>query len=481
MSELMLWLSGVDRNVLNHCERERNKFIAMGGTVLTTATLACVSATFTTAHFLHVPIVFAVILGIAWGFAIMNLDRWLLISIRRQSTAKRTLLMGVPRIILAFLIGAVIAHPLLLQIFSKEINAQAAKEKSQALEDSERETRQRFAALPVLETKIQTIHAEQGNLANGSVVAESPAYREAVKELHNLERREAKAQDLALCEAEGSQGCGTGKIGEGPAFEAKKEVAESLRSEVESQRAKVNTIAGTITKREANQAGKTRRVGNRQLDRLETQRRRLVKKRDKQRAELEREYKKKIGILDRVAALDTLTIERPELLTMELLIFLFILAIDTLPAVMKMLMALGEPSLYEEVQNDLEEADAIALREQTKAHAKASRIEAGLLVDDATARRASMKEAQDDLVNQSVDAMREAGEKFIALWRQEILERVPRQVREELRRTGMSEAEGEPGRHEPGPGEPGPDSNGSGGGNGHEPGRRPDPGAAHGG
>jgi Domain of unknown function (DUF4407) len=485
MSELMLWLSGVDRNVLSHCERERNKFIAMGGTVLTTATLACVSATFTTHNFLHVPLFFAAILGLAWGFAIMNLDRWLLISIRRQSTAGRTLLMAVPRIILAFLIGAVIAHPLLLQVFNKEVEAQATRDKHQALQDGKSEIREQFAAIPRLEKNAEGINAELGDVANGSALAESPEYAEAVNELHHLERREGSAQKLALCEAEGNKGCGTGKIGEGPAFEAKKEVAESLRSEVESQREKVDAIGAVIRKREASQAGQARRVGSHQLQKVESKRRNLIKERDEQRAEVIEKYEEPIGILDRVEALDKLTIERPELLTMELLIFLFILAIDTLPAVMKMLMALGEPSLYEEVQKDLEEADAVALREQTKAHAKASRIEAGILVDDATARRACMKEAQDDLVSQSVDAMREAGERFIALWREAILAGVPRQVREELRRTGMAETEGgarggEPGRREPGPGEPTSGSNDSGGGNGSEPGRRTDPGAAQG-
>ena len=485
MSELMLWLSGVDRNVLNHCERERNKFIAMGGTVLTTATLACVSSTFTTHNFLHVPLFFAAVLGLAWGFAIMNLDRWLLISIRRQSTTGRTLLMAVPRIILAFLIGVVIAHPLLLQVFNKEVEAQATRDKHQALQDGKREISEQFAAIPVLERKAEAIHKEVGNVANGSALAESPEYREAVTELHNLERREGKAQDLALCEAEGNQGCGTGKIGEGPAFEAKKEVAESLRSEVESQRQKIDAITATVHKREASQAGQTRKVGSRQLQKVESRRRNLVTERDEQRAEVIEKYEEPIGILDRVDALDNLTVERLGLLTMEIPIFLFILAIDTLPAVMKMLMAIGEPSLYEELQKDLEESDAVALRAQTKAHAEASELEAAVLVDEATARRAAMKEAQDDLIKQSVDAMREAGENFVARWRKAIVARVPRLVDEELRRTGMGEAEGGAGRPGPGRRGPGPDgsrpgSNGSGGGKGHEPGRPPDPDATHG-
>src|SRR6478672_126467 len=102
----MLWLSGADPDVLRHCERERGKMMAMGGTVATTSVLATIAATFTVHQFLHAPLLVALILGIGWGLAIMNLDRWLLMSIRRQDTPGKTILMAAPRIVLALLIGA---------------------------------------------------------------------------------------------------------------------------------------------------------------------------------------------------------------------------------------------------------------------------------------------------------------------------------------------------------------------------------------
>ncbi len=465
MSEFILWLSGVDRNALSHCERERNKFIAMGGTVLTTAGLAVLTATFTIHNFLHAPLVFAVVLGLGWGLAIMNLDRWLLISIRRQTTTRKTIAMGIPRVGLAILIGAVIAHPLVLQVFNKEVEAQAEKDKNSALAEGKKEIREQFAAIPQLVREEGELRPGLTAVADGQGVEKAPEYQAATDELKHLEKREANLQAAALCEADGR--CGSKKIGEGPAYEAKAAVAESIHAQVESQRNVVAGIRRNLHGHEASEAEQTREASHRRLDGIEASRRTLEAERERARKDLIKTYNEEIGLLDRVEALDNLTVQRPELLTMELLIFFFILAIDTMPAVMKVLMSIGDPSLYEVVQKELEEADVVALREQTKAHAQASEIEAGILIDEATTRRELMKEAQDHLVRQSVDAMREAGEKFIALWREAILARVPDLVRGELARAKVGEAEGghgEGGAGGDGSGEPGRGANGNGAG-----------------
>lgn len=436
MGEFMLWLSGVDRDVLSHCERERNKFVAMGGTVLTTATLAFFAATFTIHEFLHAPLFFALLLGLGWAFAIMNLDRWLLISIRRQSSPGKTIAMAIPRLILAILIGAVIAHPLVLRVFEKEIEAQANRDKNNALEQGEEDLRHQYGSIPVLKSEAEELRHNLAAVDNGQGVEEAPEYREALGELHHLEKKEASAQRAALCELDSR--CGSKEEGPGLIYQEKKARADGFSSEVAAQREKVAAIRQRLQVREANQAGFTRRTSQRGLRRIENQESTLVEKRDHAREVLEEKYDHPIGLLDRVVALDNLTFSQPEMLTIEILLFLFILAIDTMPALAKVLMSLGKPSLYEIVQKELEEADAVALREQAKAHAEASELEAGSLIDEAMTRKALMKDVQDDLVRQSVDAMREAGEQFVSLWREAMLKRVPRMVRGELERSGVT-------------------------------------------
>lgn len=454
MSEMMLWLSGVDRDVLSHCERERNKFVAMGGTVLTTASLAFLAATFTIHEFLHAPLVFALLLGIGWAFAIMNLDRWLLISIRRQDTPGKTIAMALPRVVLALLIGAVIAHPLVLRVFEKEIGNQATIDKNEALAKGKEDLRTQFAAIGELEGEADAIRDGLTDVENGADVQGAPEYKSAAAALQRLQKREAKAQEEALCELDTT--CGTGKQGAGPVYRAKQSVADSLHDQVVAQEQKVAAIRDRLSQRETKQAGQSRQFQQRELRKIEAKVSLLVAEQKVLRRQLVKERGEKIGLLDRVVALDNLTFARPEMLVIEILLFLFILAIDTMPAIAKVLMSLGRPSLYETTQLELEEADSVALREQARAHAEASRIDADLVVDEANTRKGLMKEVQDDLVRQATEAMREAGEKFVALWREEIVKRVPRMVKGELERTGVvrrrrGDREARPGGEREGP------------------------------
>jgi len=451
MSEIMLWLSGVDRDALSHCERERNKFVAMGGTVLTTAALATLAATFTIHEFLHAPLFFAVILGLGWGFAIMNLDRWLLVSIRRQDSTWKTIGMATPRVLLAVLIGAVIAHPLVLRVFDKEISAQATRDKAQSLSDGREEIREQYVAIPALDQEAKALRAELTDVDSGAAVVGAPEYQEADGELQQLEKKAANAQHAALCELDGR--CGTDRRGAGPAYDEKKRVADELAAQVAAQRARVEAIRGRLLETESRQADRTRQSQQRNVAGVEAKLRQLKQDRKKALVELKDEYNGPIGLLDRVEALDNLTWERPSMLGIEILLFLFILAIDTMPAITKVLMSVGKPGLYETVQLELEAADVIGLKRQTEAHAEASRIEAELVVDEAETRQRLMKEVQDDLVKQAAEAMREAGEKFVALWRKAIVERVPRLVRGELTRSGLGNRGLGPGEPQ-GPGEP---------------------------
>lgn len=439
MSELMLWLSGVDRDVLSHCEGERNKFVAMGGTVLTTAALATLSATFTIHEFLHAPLPFAVVLGVGWGFAIMNLDRWLLISIRRQDTSRKTILMAVPRVFLALLVGAVIAHPLVLKAFDDEVTAKAKENNQTALAKGLQGIKEQYAAISRLEKKIETSHKEKNQIGNGAGVSEAPEYQRVTAELEKLERQSVKARHGAICERTGA--CGSRRPGAGGIYKEKNQIAENLEAEVGQKQSEATTILDRLRERESNQAVSTRTFAKRSEKKAEAKLRQLNKDRKEDRVELREKYAG-IGLLNRVEALVELTFERPALLGIEFLLFLFILAVDSMPAITKVMMSLGKISSYEDTQLKLEQSIAERVEQQVKAYATVSEKEAEAVIDEAVTRKSLMKEVQDDLVRQSVDAMREAGEKFVELWREEILKRVPGMVRREVTRHAVGDEGG---------------------------------------
>lgn len=414
ISGLMLWLSGADKNVLSHCEGERSKFVAMGGTVLTTSVLATLAATFTIHQYLYVALAPAILLGLAWGLAIMNLDRWLLISIRRQKTPGRTIGMAVPRLILAVLVGIVIAHPIVLHVFESEVTAQAIEDKQASYSEGREALRNQFSRIPQLQESRRNLQSDLKVGASGAELQSAPDYRDAQADLKRLERR----WDRAL-------------------YRGQQAVAEDLGSGVAAQRAQVARIRSRILAQERARAKTSRVIARSQLGGVQKRLERLEDEHEAALHKLKEAHAKPIGLLDRAEALHNLGAEHPAMLWAQIFIFLFILAIDTMPALAKVLMSLGRPSLYEEMQDALEEADSSALKSHTAAQIQANEIDATLVVDEAETRKRFAKEAQDELVKKAVDAMREAGEQFVQLWRRAILREVPDMVDRELRNNGM--------------------------------------------
>jgi hypothetical protein len=66
----------------------------------------------------------AALFGIIWGMAILNLDRYIVSSIKKTSNGVKQFYQASPRFFFAVLIAIVIAHPLELRIFDKEIHEQ---------------------------------------------------------------------------------------------------------------------------------------------------------------------------------------------------------------------------------------------------------------------------------------------------------------------------------------------------------------------
>ena len=158
------WLcSGADVAILKKCPTEQSKYVGIGATVFFTGLFAALAggyAMFTVFDNAWI----AVGSGLIWGLLIFNLDRFIVSSMRKEGKFSRELLMAIPRIILAILISVVIAKPLELKIFEKEINAELTIMDQQQRARQENEVRQRFnfvqdslkSEILVLKQEIQT-------------------------------------------------------------------------------------------------------------------------------------------------------------------------------------------------------------------------------------------------------------------------------------------------------------------------------------
>ena len=123
----MAVLAGARPDVLAAAPGARAKFVALGGVLLSTGGLAAVSAAFAVHMALGVWWPFALLVGLGWGAVIVNLDRMVLVGMGHDSSLKRNLVLAVPRVGLALILGIVVATPLTLQIFHKEIDTRSSR------------------------------------------------------------------------------------------------------------------------------------------------------------------------------------------------------------------------------------------------------------------------------------------------------------------------------------------------------------------
>ncbi|MDO5968880.1 DUF4407 domain-containing protein [Flavivirga aquimarina] len=120
--------AGADTNLLRKYPSEIMRYTAMGITVLFTGLFAALSGGYAFYKIFHNSFL-AILLGLIWGFMIFNLDRLIIMTIKKQDNFRKELIAASPRIILAIIISLVVAKPLEVKIFEDRIaNVIADKE-----------------------------------------------------------------------------------------------------------------------------------------------------------------------------------------------------------------------------------------------------------------------------------------------------------------------------------------------------------------
>ena len=135
-NNFLWWCAGANRDVIRQCPTEWAKFAGMGGTIFSTACMAAVSGGYAISYVFDNTIV-AILFGFFWGFIIIfNLDRLIvntMYSDGKVTISWKEFFSGLPRILMAILLGIVISTPLELKIYDKSINAEIEKLKDKEL------------------------------------------------------------------------------------------------------------------------------------------------------------------------------------------------------------------------------------------------------------------------------------------------------------------------------------------------------------
>lgn len=200
LKRFFIFCSGADTKILDSCSPgEQTKYAGIGATVFFTAVMAFIASSYAlyTVFGNYLP---AIAFGVVWGLLIFNLDRFIVSTIKKKNSFKSELLQASPRILLAVIIAIVIAKPLELKIFEKEINQVLLERKNDLTLANQNQIATQFTP------KVTALDAEITVLKN---------------EITSKEAEVNALYDTFISEAEGT--AGTQKIGKGPVYKEKRD------------------------------------------------------------------------------------------------------------------------------------------------------------------------------------------------------------------------------------------------------------------
>lgn len=289
-----LWqCAGAHRPVLENCPSESSKYAGIGATILFTGLFAAFAsgyALYTVFDNYFITALF----GLLWGLMIFNLDRFIVSSMRKNGNSQREWLMAAPRLVLTIIISIVIAKPLELKIFEKEVNSEITHMIQEDLLAQEQEIQGRYVeSKERLSAEITTLKAE--------IIAKT----ETRDELRILAQQEADGTG------------GSGKRNPGPIYQIKKADADRVDDEL------ADLVATNQQLIDEKQQALT------DLQQQETD------------ALSEIEKSQLTGLASRIEALDRLTEKSDAIAVAHWFIMLLFLAVETAPIFVKLISPRG--------------------------------------------------------------------------------------------------------------------------------------------
>ncbi|XMO86747.1 DUF4407 domain-containing protein [Algibacter sp. AS12] len=241
--KFFLWSSGADLDILKQAPTDANKYFGIGGTIIFTSLMASFAGgyAFFTAFkeeifnadnvligYTVLSEFLAVFFGLFWGLLIFNLDRYIVstfgVGDGKKTISRQELMEAGPRLIMAMLLGFVIATPLELKLFEKEINAEISTQiaivNNTIIQSGEND--------PIL-TRLKTERNDlQMNIANRSVLVED---KRAFWEAANKDKND-----------EWNLGKFSGKRGKGGYYNDLKKIADDAEKAYTDTKINVTTL-----------------------------------------------------------------------------------------------------------------------------------------------------------------------------------------------------------------------------------------------
>ena len=372
--DYLAWLGGADSQALAQVPSARSRFVAMAVVLITTATLAVISMTFALHNAVRVPLSAAIPFSLFWGYVvILNIDRYLVLSmgsVRKRSTL---FLMAAPRLAMAALLALVVSTPLVLRVFASDISKELYTLRLQTsaqqgkLEANSKEAKQ--AALLA-----KQINADKQVLAGHlPQTFTSPALQQDQHTVTTLQAQQAQARQTAenayrayVCEYSGRRCHGASGV-PGPGnlttdryneWQQDLSTLSGISARLTAAQGRVSADRQQLVQQQATALTQDRQQATTDLRQKEAQYRKLTTLLNGESALGTELNKQDTGILAQVSALLALDRQSPGLLFTDLLVGGLFFMIEILPVVVKLLTNLGPVSAYDTVLAAIEDTAA---------------------------------------------------------------------------------------------------------------------------
>ncbi|REC97630.1 uncharacterized protein DUF4407 [Microbacterium sp. AG157] len=366
----MAVLGGADNDVLDEVPEEVPRFVQMFLVLAGTALVSSLSMMFALLTGVRVSLWLAVPLAIVWGLIIFNLDRFLTSTMRSTKNFFRLLGLAMPRVIMAALIGIVVAEPLVLQVFQNDIVREVnSTNVTQALTDQDAVTsgpeKQALDAASAQVSALENQAATGIVTGTSSTSAESAAAQQSVDQLtQQLAAQQTvidQARAVYQCELTG-QGAGTvpgctGVAGNGAssdAAQAQLAQAQSAYDSLSTQLAQAqSTLAAANSagaEAAASSADQNKQQAEDQLPAARAQYESALTAYNARASSVADGNAGAVGLLSQITALERLSDREPTLRWAHYLIAALFFMIELLPVLVKVLTGFGGPSLYEKAE-----------------------------------------------------------------------------------------------------------------------------------
>jgi hypothetical protein len=428
VGDFLIWLSGVSREVLAQCRSERPKFIGLGAVILVTAGMAAVSLSFALVNALKAPLWAALIFALLWGLAIMSLDRLFVVSMHRYRNPLYYLVMAVPRLVMAVLLGFVISTPFVLQIFKPEINHQIklmqAAERSAYFEDLPHNP----VYLTVQQDKATVASLTDEAATGGAAINPStdPTIIGWQKQLASAQANEQNWFANLQCQLYGTALPGGRKCiqGNGPLAKDDQGQYEYWKGQVSTLQQEIQQRTATLQGQSAAQQKANQGQAAAQLSAAKQGLQSAQQQLNLQTSNVTSGIYTDTGILTQLKALSNATAGNSTLAWARLLLFLVFLIIDIMPVFIKLLLNLAPESTYDSILAE-EERQQKRIAEHTRAVRQAAERKAALAeISGARDRLAALSAEVPGMRDQIMSVRQRVEQEWLKRWETDQMHRV---------------------------------------------------------